>query len=192
MRNITVISFITLDGVAQGPVQPDEDPSGGFRHSGWAAPFIETAMELVNAELMETPVSFLFGRKTYEMFSAHWPATTGTHHGDLLNRSEKYVVSSSLSKADWQNTKIIKGDVISQLKRIKGECGPRLQIHGSTSLIQTLIAHDLVDEFRLLTFPVVLGTGLRLFDNKSMPASLQLVKSKSTKNGIIMGVYRKL
>ena len=190
MREIAVLSFVSLDGVAQGPVQPDEDTSGEFTQSGWAAVYFAEAMELVNTELMETPVSFLFGRKTYEMFIPVWQ-NSDEAHADLFTRSSKYVVSSSLKTAGWQNSEIIKGDTVAELKRIKEEDGPRLQVHGSTDLIQTLLAHDLVDEFRLLTFPVVLGNGQRLFGDKAVPMNLDLVKSKKTKNGVTMAVYRR-
>lgn len=190
MREIAVLSFISLDGVAQGPVQPDEDTSNGFTQSGWAAEYFADAMELVNAELMETPVSFLFGRKTYEMFAPFWQGSDEAH-ADLFTRSSKFVVSSSLKTADWQNSEIFDGDTIAKLKRIKAEDGPRLQVHGSIDLIQTLLAHDLVDEIRLLTFPVVVGSGHRLFGDKTMPMSLTLVKSKVIKNGVTMAVYRR-
>ncbi|MEP1931452.1 MAG: dihydrofolate reductase family protein [Roseibium sp.] len=191
MREIAVLSFVTLDGVSQGPVQPDEDTSGGFEHCGWVADYLEGAMELVNANFMEAPVAFLFGRKTYEMFSAHWPTTSKTAHGELLNTSPKYVASSSLTEAKWQNSEIINGDIIEALKRIKSEDGPRLQVHGSTDLIQTLIAHDLVDEFRLLTFPVVLGTGHRLFGTMAFPLNLKLEKSQTSDNGVVLSHYKR-
>lgn len=189
MREIAVLSFISLDGVTQGPVQPDEDTSGGFKQSGWTSDYIEEAMEIVNRNLMETPASFLFGRKTYEMFAGHWP-NSNTPLGDLFNASQKYVVSSSLNKTTWENTQIIKENAVETLKRIKSQNGPRLQVHGSTALIQTLLQHDLVDEFRLLTFPVVLGAGQRLFGEGTMPTSLKLSKLETTANGVVMGIYR--
>lgn len=191
MRDLSVLAFITLDGVAQGPTQPGEDTSGGFAHSGWMADYFEDVMELVNAELMEGPISFLFGRKTYEMFMPHWSNAPKSPHADLLNNASKYVVTSSLNEAGWANSELIKDDVIAVLKRIKGEDGPRLQVHGSVELIQTLLAHDLVDEFRLLTFPVVLGTGRRLFGGKTKLADLKLVRSKVSEMGVVMGVYRR-
>lgn len=191
MREIIVLSFISLDGVVQGPVQIDEDTSRGFTQSGWTSDYLEEAMELVNTNLMETPVSFLFGRKTYEMFSSHWP-NSRTSHGNLLNHSQKFVVSSSMNEASWENTQIIKGNAIHELMRIKAEDGPRLQVHGSTALIQTLLANDFVDELRLLTFPVVLGAGERLFGNGTMPASLKLAKLETTSNGVVMGIYKRI
>lgn len=191
MRDLSILAFVTIDGVAQGPTQPDEDTSGGFAHSGWMANYFEDVMELVNAELMETPISFLFGRKTYEMFMPHWSAAPQSPHADLLNCASKYVATSSLDKAGWANSELIKGDVIAELKRIKAGDGPRLQVHGSIELIQTLLAHDLVDEFRLLTFPVVLGTGRRLFGDKAKRVDLKLIRSKVSEMGVVMAVYRR-
>lgn len=191
MREIAVLSFVTLDGVMQGPVQPDEDTSGGFAHSGWSAAYLGEVMDRVNTDLMEEPVAFLFGRKTYQMFAGHWPKVHDSSHAVLLNTSQKYVVTSTLDTADWQNSELIRGDVVAKLKRIKAEDGPRLQVHGSTGLIQTLIKHDLVDEFRLVTFPVVLGSGARLFGAGATPANLKLVKSRTTDNGVVIGVYRR-
>lgn len=190
MRKIAIIAFVSLDGVAQGPVQIDEDTSGGFTQSGWTADHIEEAMALVNVNLMEAPVSFLFGRKTYEMFSSHWP-NSKTSHGDLLNQSQKYVVSSSLTHASWEHTEIISENPVEALQRLKEEDGPRLQVHGSTALIQTLLAHDLVDELRLLTFPVLLGSGQRLFGSGTVPASLTLTKFEVSDSGVVMGVYNR-
>lgn len=191
MRDLSVLAFVTIDGVAQGPTQPGEDTSGGFVHSGWMANYFEDIMELVNAELMEAPVSFLFGRKTYEMFTPHWSNAPKSPHADLLNNSSKYVVSSSLKEAIWANSQLVKGDIIAELKRIKSEDGPRLQVHGSIELIQTLLAHDLVDEFRLLTFPVVLGTGRKLFGDKAKSIDLKLVRSKLSEMGVVMSIYRR-
>lgn len=190
MREISVLSFVSLDGVAQGPVQPDEDTSGGFTQSGWTAGYLEDAMQLVNESLMETPVSFLFGRKTYDMFSAHWP-NSKTSHGDLFNKSQKFVVSSSMTNAAWENSEIISGNAVEQLRRLKAEDGPRMQVHGSNALIQTLMANDLVDELRLLTFPVVLGDGQRLFGKGTTASKFKLVTSKTGNNGVVMGIYRR-
>lgn len=191
MRKLAVLSFISLDGVMQGPVQPDEDTSGGFTQSGWSAPYLEEVMALVNSELMEEPVAFLFGRRTHDMFARHWPNVTGSAHGDLLNRSTKYVVSSTPEIAEWQNSEPITGNCVELLRRLKAQDGPRLQVHGSAGLIQTLTADDLVDEFRLFTFPVVLGAGKRLFEMGAIPASLSLVRSQATNNGVVLSIYRR-
>ncbi len=190
MREITVLSFVSLDGVAQGPVQPDEDTSDGFTQSGWTSNYIEEAMELVNTNLMEGPVSFLFGRKTFEMFCGHWP-NSKTTEGDLFNQSQKYVVTTSLKSTVWDKSEIITGDPVVALKKLKSESGPRLQVHGSIALIQTLIANGLVDEFRLLTFPVIIGAGKRLFGSGTMPATFNISNSQVSSNGVVMGVYRR-
>lgn len=190
MREISVLAFVSIDGVAQGPTQPGEDTSGGFAHSGWMANYFEDVMGLVNAELMETPISFLFGRKTYEMFTPHWSNAPQSPHADMLNNAQKYVVSSSLREAGWANSQLIKGDIVAELKRIKAQDGPRLQVHGSIELIQTLIAHDLVDEFRIITFPVVVGSGRRLFNDISKPTDMQLIRSKVSEMGVSINIYR--
>lgn len=190
MREISVLAFISIDGIAQGPTQPGEDTSCGFAHSGWMANYFVDAMGLVNAELMETPISFLFGRKTYEMFMPHWSSAPQSPHADMLNNAQKYVVTSSLNEAVWASSQLIKGNVVAELMRLKAQDGPRLQVHGSIDLIQTLIAHDLVDEFRLLTFPVVVGSGRRLFGDKSKLVDMRLVRSKVSEMGVSMSVYR--
>ncbi len=191
MREIAVLSFISLDGVAQGPVADEEDTSGGFTHCGWARKYLADVMDYVNSNLMSAPVSFLFGRKTYELFAAHWPEVTDSAHGDLLNHSQKYVATSTLRKAEWQNTEILNGDLIEEIKRIKAGDGSRIQVHGSTSMVQTLIAHDLVDELRLLTFPLILGSGKRLFGDRIKPENFLLTDSHVIQNGVIAGIYRR-
>ena len=190
MREIAVIAFVTMDGVAQGPVQPDEDTSNGFKHSGWASAYMQETMALVNAQVMEAPLSLLFGRKTYEMFAGHWPSNRSSQ-ADLLNNSSKYVVSTTLKNASWDNTRIIQGDVIEEIKRLKQGQGPRLQVHGSIELIQTLIVKDLIDEYRLFTFPVLLGSGKQLFGQSGQPVNFQLTKLAQTDTGVVMSVYRR-
>jgi len=191
MREISVLTFVSLDGVAQGPTQPGEDPSGGFEHSGWMAEYFDDAMELVNAELMEAPISFLFGRKTYDMFMPHWSSAPKSPHAEMLNKAPKYVVSNSLKEPGWANSRLIKGDVVSELKHILTGEGPRLQVHGSIELVQTLLEHDLINEFRLLTFPVVVGAGRKLFGEPAPPLALKLVKSQMSEKGVLMSVYRR-
>lgn len=191
MRKISALTFVSLDGVAQGPVQPDEDTSGGFTQSGWAFDYMGEAMDLVNSALMEEPVSFLFGRKTFQMFANHWPDAPVSDHGRLLNNSQKYVASTSLEQVTWQNSQIIKSDIVSELQRIKQKDGPRLQIHGSLDLIQSLLAHNLIDEFRLLTFPVVLGAGRRLFQHGCPPTAFSHNAAKVSPGGVVMGVYQR-
>ncbi|MEM8541441.1 MAG: dihydrofolate reductase family protein [Pseudomonadota bacterium] len=191
MREISILSFISIDGVAQGPTQPGEDPSGGFEHSGWMAEYFDDAMKLVNGELMEAPISFLFGRKTYEMFMPHWSSAPKSAHAELLNNAPKLVVSNSLKEPGWTNSQLISGDVVASLRAISKQDGPRLQVHGSIELIQTLLAHDLIGELRLLTFPVVVGTGRKLFADTTPLSSFKLTRSNVTDMGITMNIYRR-
>ena len=189
MRNLAVLTFLTLDGVMQAPIQPDEDTSGGFKHGSWAAKFYAEVMAQVNEEAMAQPIDFLFGRKTYELFAAHMPNADNQPHANKFNNATKYVASSTLSKLEWRNSVQITGDIATEVSRLKEQDGPLLQVHGSSQLIQTLLAHDLIDEFRLWIFPVVVGTGKRLFGQGSMPTDLTLIKSKSTPNGAVMSIY---
>ena len=190
MRNLAVLTFLTLDGVMQAPGQPEEDPSGGFIHGGWATNYWEEVMAQVEEEAMAQPFDRLFGRKTYESFAAYWPSVDDSAHADKLNNATKYVATSTLSELEWKNSTPITGDIAAEVSRLKEQDGPLLQVHGSWQLIQTLLSHNLIDEFRLWTFPVVVGPGKRLFDQGSVPTDLTLVKTKSTSNGVVMGIYR--
>jgi dihydrofolate reductase len=191
MRNLAVLTFLTLDGVMQAPGQPEEDPSGGFIHGGWATNYWEEVMAQVEEEAMAQPFDLLFGRKTYESFSAYWPNVDNSAHADKLNNATKYVATSTLSELEWKNSTPITADIAAEVSRLKEQDGPLLQVHGSWQLIQTLLSHNLIDEFRLWTFPVVVGPGKRLFDQGSVPMDLTLVKTKSTSNGVVMGIYRR-
>lgn len=191
MRDLAVLTFLTLDGVMQAPVQPDEDTSGGFQRGGWSFKYFEEVMPQVEEEAMSQPFDLLFGRKTYESFAAHWPNVTGSPHADKLNSARKYVATSTLTELAWNNSQPITGDIAAEVARLKAQDGPLLQIHGSWQLIQTLLAHDLVDEYRLWTFPVVIGTGKRLFGEDTVPMDLTLVKTSATSNGVVMTIYRR-
>ena len=192
MRDLAVITFLTLDGVMQAPVQPDEDLSGGFKHGGWAAKYFEEVMGQVNEEAMATPIDLVLGRKTYELFAGHWPNVGDDNpHAKILNDATKFVVTSTLSKLEWKNSERITGDIAAEVSRLKQQDGPLLQVHGSWQLIQTLLAHDLIDEFRLWTFPLVVGAGKRLFGQKPVATDLTLVNSKATPNGVTMSIYRR-
>ena len=191
MRQLAVLTFLTLDGVMQAPVQPEEDPSGGFRRGGWCVAYWDQVMAQVMEEAMAAPYDLLLGRKTYESFAAHWPNVENDPHADKLNSATKYVATSTLSELEWQNSVPIAGDIAAEVSRLKDQDGPLLQVHGSWQLIQTLLAHELVDEFRLWTFPVVVGPGKRLFGQETAPADLTLVKSRTTSNGVVMGIYRR-
>ena len=191
MRNLAVLTFLTLDGVMQAPGQPEEDTSSGFIHGGWATNYWEEVMAQVEEEAMAQPFDLLFGRKTYESFAAYWPNVDNSAHADKLNNATKYVATSTLSELEWKNSTPITGDIAAEVSRLKEQDGPLLQVHGSSQLIQALLSHNLIDEFRLWTYPVVVGPGKRLFDQGSVPTDLTLVKTKSTSNGVVMGIYRR-
>jgi dihydrofolate reductase len=189
MRKIIVLSFITLDGVTQGPGGPTEDTSGDFTYGGWIVPYFDDFLGQIMGEQMRGPSELLLGRKTFEIFASYWP-----HHEDEwpdINKATKYVVSNTLTKHEWRNSVFLKGDVVTEIKKLKQQDGPELQVHGSGNLIQTLLAHDLVDEFWLKIFPVTLGTGKRLFDKGTMPASYTLTESKSSPSGVIVATFKR-
>ena len=192
MRDLAVLTFLTLDGVMQAPVLPEEDLSGGFKQGGWAAGCFDEVMAQVNEEAMVPPIDFLFGRKTYELFAGHWPNVgDDTPHASLLNNATKYVVTSTLTQLDWKNSTAITGDIAAEVARLKDQEGPLLQVHGSWQLIQTLLSHGLIDEFRLWTFPVLVGAGKRLFGEGAIPSELRLVKTRTTAKGVVMTIYRR-
>jgi dihydrofolate reductase len=192
MRELSILTFLTLDGVMQAPALPEEDTSGGFMHGGWAANYWPEVMEQVEQEAMAQPFDLLFGRRTYDLFAGHWPNAPESAHGQKLNAATKYVATSSLTKLEWQNSVPITGDVAAKIAKIKESDGPLLQVHGSSQLIQTLLANNLIDEFRMWTFPVVLGSGKRLFSQGTVPAGLTLLKTDTTSNGVVMGIYRRI
>jgi len=191
MRDLAILTFLTLDGVMQAPVQPEEDPSGGFKHGGWSVNYWDEVMEQVMEEAMAAPYDLLLGRKTYEIFAAHWPHAGNDPHANKLNNATKFVATSTLSKLEWTNSMRITGDIAAEVSRLKDQDGPLLQVHGSWQLIQTLLSHELVDEFRLWTFPLVVGPGKRLFGQGTVPTGLTLVKTKTTSNGVMMTIYRR-
>jgi len=193
MRELAILTFLTLDGVMQGPTSPEEDPSDGFTQGGWAANYWDEVMQQVMAEAMADPYDLLFGRKTYDIFAAHWPEVGDDNPvAKMINGANKFVATTSTQNdIEWQNTTRITGDVAAEVSRLKAQDGPLLQVHGSCELIQTLLSHHLIDEFRLWTFPVVLGSGKCLFSQGAVPAELTLVKSETTSNGVVMGIYRR-
>lgn len=189
MRKIVVLSFISLDGVMQGPGGPTEDTSGDFIYGGWTVPFFDDFLGEIMAEQMSKPFDLLLGRNTFEVFASYWP-----HHpeeGAGINNATKYVVSNTLIEHEWQKTIFLKGDVVEEIKKLKAQDGPELQVHGSADLIQTLLKHDLVDEFWLKIFPVTLGVGKRLFGAGTIPASYTLVDSQSSPSGVIIAAFRR-
>ncbi len=190
-RKLVVNSFLTLDGVMQAPGGPEEDPSGGFTHGGWSANDWDDALGQWIGAYMARPADLLLGRKTYEIFAAHWPYITHDPMADRLNQARKYVASTTLDKLEWNNSALLQGDVAEAVPALKEEDGPEIQVHGSGNLIQTLLRHDLVDEFRLMIFPLVLGTGKHLFADGAIPAALKVVDLTVTGNGVVAAVYER-
>ncbi|MXX32331.1 MAG: dihydrofolate reductase [Chloroflexi bacterium] len=177
----------------QSPTSADEDASGGFAGGGWGAPHWAEVMPQVYAEAMSAPYDLLFGRRTYDTFAAHWPHVGAEDPvAARLNGAHKYVVTRSPgTPLPWGPATRITGDVLGEIERLKRGDGPLLQVHGSAELIQTLLRHDLIDEFRLWTFPVVVGAGKRLFGEGAAPGSLELVRTGATGSGVVMSVYRR-
>ncbi|MCI0432507.1 MAG: dihydrofolate reductase family protein [Gemmatimonadetes bacterium] len=191
MRKLVVNTFVTLDGVMQAPGGPDEDPTGGFEHGGWSAGYWDDVMIERMGGTLSRPFALLLGRRTYEIFAAHWPHAKNDPMGELLTRATKYVASRTLDRLEWQNSQRIEGDVPEQVRRLKAGDGPGIQVHGSSDLLQTLIRHDLIDEYRVWIFPVVLGGGKRLFGDGIGAAGLRLVESSTSGTGVIMTTYER-
>ena len=189
MRKIIVLSFITLDGVMQAPGGPEEDSSSGFKYGGWVAPYFtesdEAAGEFMSKQLK--PADLLLGRKTFDIFADYWPK-----HADMwpgINDGTKYVMSNTMNKSDWQNSVFLKS--VDDIKKLRNSDGADIQVHGSGNLVQTLLKHDLVDELWLKTFPILLGTGKRLFDDGTIPAAFRLTDSLVAPNGVIFANYKR-
>jgi dihydrofolate reductase len=191
VRKLVLNTFLTLDGVMQAPGGPEEDPTGGFTHGGWSATYWDDLMMQTMGEAMAEPFALLLGRKTYEIFAAHWPYATDDPFAENLNSATKYVASTTLDEVTWSNSVLLEGDVAEAVARLKQESGPEIQVHGSSGLIQTLLEHDLVDEFRLFIFPVVLGSGKRLFADGAIPAGLAVVDSKTSTTGVLITTYER-
>jgi dihydrofolate reductase len=186
MRTLAVNTYMSLDGVMQAPGGPDEDPTGGFELGGWGVPYFDD--EMMEAVARSAPYELLLGRGTYEIFAAHWPYDEGPI-ADHLNSTRKHVASRTLERAEWNNSVVIEGDVAEYVAALKAEDGPEIQVHGSPGLIQTLLEHDLVDEYRLWIFPVVLTHGKRFFGDGAIPVALRLVDSRVTKTGVTVNTY---
>ncbi|MBL4685579.1 MAG: dihydrofolate reductase family protein [Nannocystaceae bacterium] len=186
MRELAILTFLTLDGVMQAPTSPDEDRSGGFNGGGWAAPHWDVVMAQVQQRAMSVPYDLLLGRTTYEQFAASHRTSS------MMNEATKFVATSGSKPLTWDNSVRITGNVAEEVARLKTQAGPLLQVHGSWRLIQTLLAHQLVDEFRLWTFPVIAGPGgKRLFGPDISPTNLTLVDSGVGSSGVTMGIYRR-
>jgi dihydrofolate reductase len=191
MRELIVNTFVTLDGVMQAPGGPQEDPSGGFEHGGWSFGYWDEPMQEAMGETMGHPFDLVLGRRTYEIFAAFWPNAGDDAGAAPLNNATKHVASRTLSgELGWQNSRLIEGDVAEGVRALKAQDGPELQVHGSADLLQTLIGAGLVDEFRVWIFPLVLGTGKRLFGSGTVPEGLELARSQTSSSGVIMTAYR--
>jgi dihydrofolate reductase len=188
---LVVGTFVTLDGVMQAPGGPEEDRSGGFGHGGWLVPYFDNVMGQVMTDWIRRADGLILGRKTYEIFAAHWPYVTGDDPiAAKLNSVRKHVASRTLDRVEWNNSSLIKGDIVARIGELKREAGNELQVHGSGELVQTLLKHHLIDEFRLWIFPVLLGTGKRLFANGTVPARLKLVETKTSSTGVVLHVHQ--
>jgi dihydrofolate reductase len=190
MRKLIVSTFVTLDGVMQAPGGPEEDRSGGFTQGGWSVSYWDDQMGQDMTEFMGRPFEMLLGRKTYEIFVAYWPHSTEPG-AEVLNAARKHVASRTLRDVAWNNATLIKGDVPTYVSKLKQSSGPEIQVHGSGDLTQTLLKNDLIDEFHLWTFPVVLGSGKRLFADGAVPAGLRLRGSKISSTGVVMATYER-
>lgn len=188
MRKLVILSFISIDGVIQAPGGPEEDPTGGFRHGGWVAGYFDDFLGRVMNEQTSKPFDLLLGRKTYEIFAAHWPHVDADKNpfAALFNNAKKYVASKTLTKLEWSNSELIRGDVAQGVRELKRQDGPDIQVHGSGNLIQTLLKHDLVDELWLKIFPITLGTGKRLFAEGAIPAGFELMECRTSPKGVIV------
>ena len=191
MRRIIASAFVSLDGVMQAPGGPEEDPVGGFKLGGWTHPYFDAALGGAMGEIFGRPFDLLLGRKTYDIFAAHWPHVTDPNDpiASTFNANRKYVASRSQPKLAWNNSHWLGADTVGALKSLKAGEGPDLMVQGSSDFLQTLWRHRLVDEFAVLTFPVVLAKGKRLFGDGAAPAALRLLKSQSYPTGVIVSTY---
>lgn len=186
MRKITVLSFITLDGVMQAPGGPEEDSSGGFKYGGWTAPYADEVSGKFMQKQME-PSDLLLGRKTFEIFAGYWPEHASQWPG--VNEVTKYVLSGSMDKSAWENSVFLTN--LAAIEKLKNSAGPDLKVWGSSELVQLLLKHDLVDELWLNIHPVLLGKGKKLFDSNAVPAAFTLADSVITPSGVIMVNYKR-
>lgn len=194
MRKLVVGTFLTLDGVMQAPGGPDEDRDGGFQHGGWLVPFFDEKLVEIMTEWCRRAGGFLLGRKTYEIFAGSWPNSTdpADEIATALNTLPKFVASRTLDRVDWNNSHLLQGDVAEEVAKLKAQDGGEIQVHGSGDLLQTLLRHDLVDTLRIWQFPVVVGTGKRLFAEGAIPRSFRLVETQQTATGAVLHVYERV
>lgn len=184
MRKIIVLTFLTLDGVMQAPGGPEEDTSGNFEYGGWTVPLFDDFLGTEMGEQMGNPFDLLLGRKTFEIFASYWP-----NEESPINEATKFVASNTLTEHEWEKSVFLNGNVVEEIRKIKEQDGPDLQVHGSWELNQTLLKHDLVDELWLKIFSVTIGRGKRLFDQGTIPAGFELLDSKPSPSGVIIASY---
>jgi dihydrofolate reductase len=190
MREIVAINHVTLDGIVQSGGGAEEDPTGGFAYGGWTVPFRSPDSGAAVGGIVAREFDLLLGRRTYEIWAAFFPFVRDLPIATAFNKATKYVVTNSLDRFDWVNSRGLSGDAVEQVRQLKASDGPELHIWGSSELLQTLIAAQLVDEFRIWVYPVVLGKGKRLFGDGVPPFALKLVESHSTSKGILLNTYR--
>jgi dihydrofolate reductase len=190
MRKITVLEHITLDGVIQGGGGPDEDPSGGFAYGGWAAPYSgDDAIGAAVKKMLDLPIDLLLGRKTFEIWASFWP-----QHGDIwprVNEATKYVASNTMTSHEWKPSVFLNGDVAKKVFELKQGEGPDLHMWGSGNLLQTLMKHDLIDNFWLMIYPITLGEGKRLWSEGTIPAAFRVTESIVGSTGVILANYER-
>jgi dihydrofolate reductase len=189
MRKLIVQTFLTLDGVMQAPGGPGEDDSGGFAYGGWSVAYWDDQMGQVMGEATSRPFAMVLGRRTYDIMAAYWPNAPEEAGAKTFNDATKYVASRGRPTLEWSNSVLIAGDAADGIAALKQEDGPELQVHGSANLVQSLLRRELVDQYRLWVFPLVLGSGKRLFADGTIPAGLKLVDSKVSTTGVVMGTY---
>lgn len=189
MRKVIVLSFVSLDGVIQAPGGPGEDTSGGFAYGGWIAPYSDPILRTAIKRQMDMPFDLLLGRKTFEIWAPYWPQRADIWPG--VNTATKYVASNTMTSHEWQKSVFLSGDIAEKIIKIKHQQGPDLHVYGSANLIQTLIKHDLVDEFWLKIFPITLGSGKRLFADGTIPAAFKVTESQVSPNGVIVVNYER-
>jgi dihydrofolate reductase len=189
MRKLVTAAFVSLDGVMQAPGGPDEDPTGGFAYGGWTVPYWDEPGGRFIGEMFSNPFDLLLGRKTYEIFAAYWPFIENDPIATAFNRATKYVATSSTEPLSWKGSVALEGDAVAEVAKLKQGEGPMLLTQGSSDFLQTLLAHDLIDEFRVLTFPLLLGSGKRLFGRGTKPGALKLSSTTVSTTGVVMSVY---
>jgi dihydrofolate reductase len=189
---LTITTFLSVDGVYQGPGGPEEDRSGGFDRGGWVVPHFDEATGQFITEVFGRVDAFLLGRRTYEIFAAYWPTATDASDpvANRLNTRPKYVASTTLKDPTWANTTVLDGDLAAAVRELKAREGGELQVHGSGQVVRYLLDHDLVDRLNLLVFPVIVGAGRRLFPDSGIATGLALEESRTTPSGVSISVYR--